>query len=67
VSIRLNFVDELELAELHDATRELFRSFGLEAAALDRAVDGALHAALVEIETTRRCKQEIRERLSVVK
>jgi hypothetical protein len=54
------------LAELHDATRQLFKSFGLEAAALDRAVDGALHAALVEIETHRRVRAEVREKLQLV-
>jgi hypothetical protein len=65
--IRLYYVDEGELAALHDATYELFRSFGLIEAALDRAVAHALDGILVEIETSRRCKQEVRDRLVLVK
>jgi hypothetical protein len=65
--MRLYHVDEIELAELHDLIRSLFKTFGLIEAALDRAVASSLDAVLREIETSRRCKQEIRERLSVVK
>jgi hypothetical protein len=64
---RLFHISEEELGEFHDMIRSLYASFGLIEAALDRATAGSLHFVLCELETSRRCKQEIRERLSVVK